>query len=770
MTSIIKRDGSTVPWEKERVFRAMRNAFLEVDGDLTTAAEEICLQGAERATNLASDPFRKEPISVERVQDFCEQHLIDSRRVDVARSFMSYRQRRAAERITADLSDELAEYVFRSKYSRRNPDGTLESWDECVERNRQMHLRHLSQRDSLREMSGVTQSLLTDAFPFVSKKLVLPSMRSMQFAGAAIEANHCRMFNCSFTVVNDFAVFSEAFYLLLCGPGVGYSVSQAHVKSLPPIPRQERPRRVRFYQVRDTIEGWAQAVAHLIRSYVEGSYPEFDYSLIRPEGSPLVTSGGSAPGHIPLKKSLEDVRKIFEGAQGRQLTTFECHRIMCFLALGVLSGGIRRSSLIALFDYDDVVMRRCKSNSSWFSEFPELSMANNSVILERKRLASYDLEPIINGLKTWGEPGIFISEHPFHGTNPCGEIGLFASYTDVPENGAELSPYGGRDGDEDQSAGFGFCNLTEVNCARIAEIADSLGENSPEGVSRFETLFLEAVRAASVLGTIQASYTEFNSLIGRGIAERDGLLGVSLTGLCDAYSFITPELLQKGARLAVATNAYVAPLVGVRPARRVTCIKPSGTASLVLGNVSSGIHPHHARTYFRRVTANRNEAVFKKFYEANPHMVRENLNGDFVITFPVRARKGAVVRSDFSARGMLEFVELVYKNWVVPGTVAGEITHNVSCTVSVRDSEWDLVLNELRQKFQEAELPFRSITLMGDTSDKKWVNAPREEVSTSEDILVFKSLVERFTPVDYSHASDGTFDIGSACEGPSCEI
>jgi ribonucleoside-triphosphate reductase len=777
---------------------------------------------------------------------------------EIADLYEGYRASRETLHVTEDTRKSLADYIVASKYARFDSTGHLEDWSAIVDRTHLMYHNQVMKKvhpnvdisdsriaqsvsvvpryrldpgstqkktdETEAELSARTtaiareekKSLLSDLFEamaLVKSRVILPSMRALQFSGKAAESQNARMFNCSFTVLRNHQDFSDAFYLLLCGCGVGYSVSRIHLDAMGDMTAIVPTKGfdlVRTLVVEDTIEGWRDAILALMSSYFSGSYyQEFDFSKIRPRGAPLVTSGGVAPGPEPLMNAISKIRLVLDGHVFSQnpgslpsavrMTSFVAHRIMCLLAEAVLSGGIRRSSLICLFDYDDEQMMDCKKGLNWPKNFPELAMANNSVILRRDRLSEYDYDTIVEAMELWGEPGIFIAEDEWHGTNPCAEIGLYSRFADSKVNGQDVVKDGAKASTKaglGPEFGFGFCNLTEVNVALVRSMSyDEIN---------FSRILRNAVRHAAILGTIQASFTDFRGEIGNHQVVRDGLLGVGLTGIADASDYLKPEVMRHSARIAVSANAGAAKILGIPRARRVTCVKPSGTASLVLGSVGSGIHPHHAKNYIRRVTASPNEAVARKFREVNPGHVEEKPNGDWVLMFPISsevpfrpkvddrdyyAPDVVMTRQILSVKDMLDLVERVFKNWILPGTLGvsdinppklpeNMITHNVSCTIDVdaQKNEWKYVRDYLKSKLVSGmpshSLPFRSVSFLSSVGDKMYPYAPRESMETDEEIAYFKRLARKMNPVDYSSITplDGILDAGSACEGPSCEL
>jgi len=594
---VVKRDARIVPWDDGRILRAV--ALFEGAKDETP--EEVL---SYVRTKLEHQSPKR--VGVEHIQDLVEAALMDLGEHDHARHYISYRRKRQETRAVRGHPDPLAisDYIHLTKYGRYQPDlGRRELWDETCDRLMAMHVERFPDH----------ADKIVDAFEsWVKPKMVLPSARSLQFGGKALSANHARMYNCAFTFADRLRVFQELFFLLLSGCGCGFSVQRRHVKKLPKVQPVHR-RSVFLFKVEDDIVGWADALGCLIESYMGDeqwteSYVEFDYSDIRVEGATLKMSGGKAPGHVPLKIMLEKVRILLDNAAGRKLKPIEVHDIMCEISVAVLAGGIRRSAMISLFDPDDPEMLQAKTGE-WWKDNPQRAMANNSAVFSRVDGDIDQFHIVFEMNKEFGEPGfLFLSGD--YGCNPCAEIGL-----------NPVCVVTGR-------TGWGFCNLTEIN------------GNAMDSVARFH----EACRVAAFLGTLQASYTDFPYLgeVSQNIAKREALIGVGITGLLDNRMFSnTPdgkEILSRGAEEVKSSNRFWANLIGIRPAARCTTVKPSGTLSLLLGGVGSGVHPHHARRYFRRITANPVEVPFLHFKAQNPYMCEEKPNGDWAVTFPMEAR------------------------------------------------------------------------------------------------------------------------------------
>jgi ribonucleoside-diphosphate reductase alpha chain len=521
------------------------------------------------------------------------------------------------------------------KYSKYLPQlQRRETWYELVTRNKEMHKKKYPQ---------ITAEI-EDAYQYVYDKKVLPSMRSLQFGGKPIEIAPNRIYNCGYLPIDDWRAFGETMFLLLGGTGVGYSVQKHHVEQLPEI-RKPNPSRSRRFLIGDSIEGWADTIKTLMKSYFEGlSTPDFDYSDIRQKGAALITSGGKAPGPQPLKDCVHNIRKILDAKKdGDKLTPLEVHDIICFIADAVLTGGIRRAALISLFSFNDDEMLASKVGE-WYVLNPQRGRANNSAVILRHKVTEedfFDLWKKIEGSGT-GEPGVYFSNDKDWGTNPCCEIALRP---------------------------FQFCNLCEINASNIESQED-----------------LEIrVKAAAFIGTLQAGYTNFHYLrdVWKRTTEKDALVGVGMTGI--GSGVVLNYDLEAAARVVLKENARVAKLIGINKAARTTTVKPSGTSSLVLGT-ASGIHAWHNNYYIRRIRVGKNEAIYSYLSIFHPELVEDEYfkpKEQAVISLPVKAPEGSIFRFE-SPMQLLDRVKTFNTKWVKSGHRDGQNTHNVSVTVSIK--------------------------------------------------------------------------------------
>lgn len=678
----------------------------------------------------------------------------------------------------------LEDYIAVSRYARYDAEKKRrETWGEAVQRVRDMHLGHYAEKplediaaEALKageiEASAIAKmgslvslhESINDAFAAVEEKRVLPSMRSLQFGGEAILKKHTRVYNCAFLHLDRLEAFRETLYLLLCGCGVGFSVQTQHVSKLPalaPAPAEDAP--ATTYLIKDTIEGWADALHELMSAAVEGRKVKFDFSDIRPAGAPLRTSGGKAPGPEPLMHTLDKIEKILAPAAGRQLRSIEAYDCLMWAAKAVLSGGIRRSATICLFSIDDEDMCQAKTGN-WFETQPQRAASNNSAVIVRSEATREQFDHLFEAQKQYGEPGFYFVEDAEYGANPCVEIGLNPKLKLTGETIAELRKMGHNGGlrEGDVLSGVQFCNLTSIS---------AMAAESP-------ARFYEQCAQAALIGTLQAGYTDFEYLcpVSRLITQREALLGVSICGVLDRPDvLLDEEVLRTGAEVVKAVNLVVARAIGINPAARTTCIKPEGTASLLLGT-SSGLHPHHAVRYFRRVQSNTLCPVFNHFKKHNSHMVEESVYDPHgrteVITFPVEGPEFGIYRDDVDALTHLDYIRKVQLNWVQAGRRHEDhspgLHHNVSCTVTLRSDEWDSVADRI----WEHRDSFTGIALLQDAGDKAYAQAPREAVATAEDIQRWNQL--GYIPVAYTELSEDE-DITElkevvACAGGACEL
>ena len=616
----------------------------------------------------------------------------------------------ASQKILSDLTVYMKYAKFIPELERR------ETWEELVTRNMNMHIKKYPQ------IAGE----IVDVYQYVFDKKVLPSMRSMQFGGKPIEISPNRIYNCAYLPIDHLDAFSEAMFLLLGGTGVGYSVQKHHVEKLPEI-RKPNPNRTRRFLVGDSIEGWADAIKVLMKSYFGEhlSTPEFDFSDVRPKGAQLVTSGGKAPGPQPLKDCLHKLKGMLDAKEdGEKMTPIEVHDMVCHIADAVLAGGIRRAALISLFSADDHEMIACKSGA-WWETNPQRGRANNSAALVRHKITKEFFMDLWKRVEASGagEPGIYFTNDKDWGTNPCCEIALRPNQ---------------------------FCNLCEVNVSDI-ESQEDLNNR---------------VKAAAFIGTLQAGYTDFHYLrdIWKRTTEKEALIGVSMTGI--GSGVVLGYNMKEAAKLVKEENARVAELIGVNKSARTTTVKPAGTTSLTLGT-SSGIHAWHNDFYIRRVRVGKNEAIYQYLAMYHPELVEDEFfrpHDTAVISVPQKAPVGAILRTE-SPFQLLDRVKKITQEWVRPGHRTGSNTHNVSATISLKSEDWELAgewMWENRDFYNGLSvLPY---------DGGSYIQAPFEDCTEEE----YERLFSKLQSIDLSKVvelQDNTDLSGElACAGGACEI
>jgi ribonucleoside-diphosphate reductase alpha chain len=612
-------------------------------------------------------------------------------------------------RILSDITVYMKYAKYRPELKRR------ETWKELVKRNMDMHIKtYPNLKEEIKEV-----------YKFVSNKKILPSMRSMQFAGKPIELSPNRIYNCAFAPVDDWRVFSEIMFLLLGGTGVGYSVQQHHVDCLPEI-RKPSTDKTRRFLIGDSIEGWADAVSVIVKAYFfGGSKPVFDFRDIREKGARLVTSGGKAPGPQPLKECLIKLEGILDAKKdGEKLKPIEVHDMVCHIADAVLAGGIRRAALIALFSATDEQMISCKSGA-WWETNPQRGRANNSAVLMRHKITKEYFMDLWKRIEASGagEPGIYLSNDKDWGTNPCCEIALRP---------------------------FQFCNLCEVNVSDV--------DTQEELNAR--------VKAASFVGTLQAGYTDFHYLrpIWQRTTEKDALIGISMTGI--GSGAVLKLDMKEAAKVVKIENKRVAEILGINASARCTTVKPAGTTSLALGT-SSGIHAWHNDYYIRRVRVGKNESMYSHLAINHPELVEDEYfrpHDTAVIGIPQKAPDTAIFRTE-SPIQLLERVKKVHSEWVKPGHRSGNNTHNVSATISIREHEWKAV-GEWMWENKEFYNGLSVLPYDGGT----YIQAPFEDCTKEKYDELMKTLndVDLSKIVEIEDMTDLSGEL--ACAGGACEI
>ncbi|MDR3208224.1 MAG: hypothetical protein LBT45_00025 [Rickettsiales bacterium] len=613
----------------------------------------------------------------------------------------------------------LSDLTFYMKYSKYDPlKKRRETWAETIERNKGMHLENFPQ----------CKEEIDRAYELVIEKKILPSMRSMQFGGPGVKQNNARMYNCSAIGLDTLAAFADLFYLLLCGCGVGFSVRRNFISKLPQL--KPRTGKKTVFTPEDSIEGWADCIRALTKAYFEdGNDIEYDFSTIRPKGALIHSSMCAAPGPEPLKATCENIKVLLDkkaAADDLSLTSLDCYDICCFISEAVLAGGVRRSSMICLFDKDDELMLHAKEGE-WWKDNPQRALSNNSVQFDRKTTTRGDFDKVFTQCEKsgCGEPGFVWTNSDEWLVNPCCEISM---------------------------PSMGFCNLTSINLGNVESQED----------------FDERAYYASVLGTLQAAYTNFKYVDTKWKtnAEDMALIGVSLTGIASH-----PDLAKLDFKRAVSqvkkANENIAKKIGINTADRLTTIKPDGTGSLVLGT-SSGIHPWHAKHYIRRLRVNKLEPLYGYMVKNFPELIEDeqmNTNKNGVLSLVIKAPDGAVTRRGETALEFLERVKYMFENWVKPGHVSGVNTNNVSCTCNVKNHEWA----EVREWMWENRENYTGISLLP-YSDNSYIQAPFED--TNEDVYREFSEKHREFHLDEIEEEKNfvNFTAEAACAGGACEV
>ena len=609
-----------------------------------------------------------------------------------------------------DTKHLMSQTKFYEGYSRWDDElGRYETWEEAVTRVMNMHREYYKDK-----MNPELSQLIDEAESLYKLQYALGAQRALQFGGDQLLKHQMRMYNCTSSYADRAAFFGELFYILLCGAGAGFSVQKHHVDRLPGV--AERKKQAKGWVVEDSIEGWADAVSVLMSSYFVGggTHPEFegrkvyfDLQAIRPKGA-QISGGFKAPGPEPLRRTLDKIEHMLQGIVlgGRnRLKPIEVYDIAMHTADAVLSGGVRRSATICLFSPDDEEMAKAKTGN-WFIDNPQRGRSNNSAVIVRDEVTKEQFKSLMTSIKEFGEPGFYFVDSKEHTTNPCVEIGMFPQIDGV--------------------SGWQGCNLTEINGSKCT--------------SREE--FFKACRAASIMGTLQAGYTDFKyiSEASRKIYEREALLGVSITGWMNNPEVLFDKEIQiEGAEVVKAVNEQVAKLIGINPAARTTCVKPSGNASVLL-QTASGIHAEHAPRYLRNVQMNKESEVVQLVAQTNPYMVEESVwsaaKSDYVISFPVVSTPGSIYKEEALGVNLLEKVKLVQQNWVEAGTspercADPDVRHNVSNTVTVLPHMW----SEVEDYVYENRHAYAGISFLAGSGDLDYTQAPFTKVLTEDEIV-----------------------------------
>lgn len=742
--SVKKRNGVIVPFDKTRILDAVRKAMqASGEGDIAKDPDRVTDRVIKELLKKSKDDYLPQ---VEEIQDIVEESLILLDYPKTAKAYILYRHERARLRDRRGLIPErvrelvtenkkhfrnaLAEFIYYRTYSRwLEEEGRRETWTESVDRYMRFMRETLGKSLNEDEYAELREAILSQG--------VMPSMRLFWSSGLAARTSSVTAYNCSYVAPARFEDFGEIMYLLMCGTGVGFSVENQIAQQLPIIKKQSGET-LPTHVIGDSKEGWARAFVLGLKAWSDGKDVAFDYSKVRPTGARLRTMGGRSSGPEPLKSLMEFTKQTVLSRQGRRPSSLDIHDIVCKIGEIIVAGGVRRSALISLSDLDDEPMRHAKTGQFYLTD-PQRSMANNSVAYNERPSATQFLEEWLALVKSGtGERGIFNRYGlPFQlpdrrwklfqpywstcGTNPCGEINLRSKQ---------------------------FCNLTEV----VARPEDT------------EQTLLEKVRIATILGTYQATLTDFPYLSAdwKRNCDEERLLGVSITGQWDCKAVRRIKTLQKLRDHAIEVNIQYAKRFGIAPSTAITCVKPSGTVSQ-LTDSASGLHPRYSPYYIRRVRISATDPLFHLLREQKfPYYPevgqQEGSATTYVLEFPVKAPRGSIFRNDLSALEQLEYWKVVKQHFT---------EHNPSVTVYIGKGEWIEVANWL----------YKNWDILGGLSflpSEEYVYelAPFEEITKER----YEELTAKLPPINfadlvlYEKDDQTTGAREPACEGAVCEI
>lgn len=745
VVKIRKRNGELVDFDITKVVNASYKAMISTGEGNEEDAIKIAKKVYLELLKIDSQEENYIP-SVEQVQDLVEKYLILSDLVQTAKSYILYRKERAdlrktreevpeevrklAEESSKYFSSSLAQFVYYRTYSRWREDlGRREVWTETIDRFMGFMKENLKKKMSNGLHGEIRSALLNQE--------IVPSMRLVWSSGEAARATNVAAYNCSFISISELRDFAEVMYISMCGCGVGFSVEEKSIARLPII-KSQTGQKLKTHVVMDSKEGWAEAFLLATRTWFSGKDVGFDYSKVRSTGARLKTMGGRASGPEPLDDLMKYSKDKILRKQGKRLSSVDVHDIVCKIGEIVVAGGVRRSAMISISDLDDLEMRHAKQGQFWTNE-PQRSMANNSAAYEEKpSSADFIKEWLALSLSGTGERGIFnrgslMEQLPkrrakkfskylsFSGTNPCGEIILRSRQ---------------------------FCNLTAV----VVNAKDTQKD------------LLRKTRLASILGTYQASLTDFPYLNPewKKNCEEEALLGVSFTGYYDNKTVSKPEVLAKMRDKAVSVNKRYAKKFGINQSTCVTCVKPSGNSSQLL-NTASGMHPRFAKYYIRRVRINATDPLLKMLKDngvpCHPEVGQDPENAtSYVLEFPVKSPKNAILKDDITAIELLEEWKKIKMNFT---------EHNPSATIYVGDTEWLEVANWV----------YKNWDIVGGLSflprnGHLYKLAPYEAIDKKK----YEELVSRIANIDFSKLylyenDDNTKGAKEyACVAGGCEI
>jgi len=608
----------------------------------------------------------------------------------------------------------LSDLKFYTDYAKWLPEkGRYETWEEACDAVLDTHLTKYGNK---------VQSLLDEVRPFYHDKTILASQRNLQFRGEQIFSHEPRIYNCATTYCYTPDVFSKGFYVLLCGTGLGVNMRLEFTKQLPNI--QKPTGTTETFVVEDSIQGWADAAHVLLSTFCEhpslysnwfGKRVRFDYSQIRPEGA-LITGGFRAPGPQGLKQSMERIESMLLGALGDKTSiTFNgivAYDIFMHLSDAVLSGGVRRSAMNIIMDFEDKELLFAKTGD-WRTKYPWRARSNNSVGLIRGQFTKEQFEEILRMNEGDNDIGFVFTDSSYVILNPCFEISMdfYLKIKDL------------------RYACFQFCNLVEIVASSLLDSKGRLNKDK----------FKQACRMGSILGTLQAGYTTFPHINEQteDIVAGEALLGVSITGWMTCPELFNAELLEEGVNIIKETNEEVAKIININASARLTCVKPSGNSS-VLAMTSSGIHPEHSQRYFRVMQINKESDTAKWLVENMPEVLEESKwsasHTDYVVFVPCENKEGTMYKEDMQGIKHLELIKLVQEHWVKPGKVyersyTPHSMHNVSNTVILDNPK---EVTDYVFKHSDSFTAVSFLTLFG---DKDYVQAPFTSVLNSQELI-----------------------------------
>lgn len=746
IAQVRKRDGRLVPFDIERISRAIGKA-MKVVGESSMTPEHVAERAYEDLIEVKKNiqDYNFVP-TVEIIQDLVEKALIKEGLPETAKHYILYRQERSkvreevgevpphVKKLVAEskkyFRNPLAELVYYRTYSKWiDAEGRRETWIETIDRYVDFMRKNLGKKLTEAEYKEIREAIL--------RQEAMPSMRLVQFAGAAAERTNVCAYNCSYTAPASLRDIAEIMYVSMCGTGVGFSVESQNVQALPQIKKQTG-KKLATYVVPDSKEGWTDALIHGLETWFDGKDVDFDFSKLRPAGARLKTMGGKSSGPEPLRQVLAFARERILRKQGKRLSNLDVHDIICKIGECVVAGGVRRSALISLSDLDDEAMRDAKKGQFWNSEGQRM-LANNSAVYNSKPSTAEFMDEWVALMKSGsGERGIFnrgnlattLPERRVSllddrigwiGTNPCGEILL------QPKQ---------------------FCNLSEV----VARSEDT------------EKTLMKKVRIATILGTYQSTLTHFPYLSKAWTknCEEERLLGVSITGQWDSKLARDPKVLRKLREEAIRINKMYAKRFGINASSCITCVKPSGTVSQTVDS-ASGMHPRHAQYYIRRIRISATDALFKMLKDQGiPYHPEVGQAMDtattYVLEFPVKAPKGAIFKDDITAIEQLEHWKIVKTNFT---------EHNPSVTISVGDDEWIAVANWVYENWDiVGGLSFLP------RSNHVYQLAPYEAIDAKryEELLKGVKNIDFSKIVTYERADETEVKKELACVSGVCEI